>query len=490
MSSRESEVSVENAPAGWFDDPHGVADLRYWDGTTWTEHTHDRVPTAAAPAPISEPSPTGSDDSDGPKWGVLIGLLLLVVVAVVAITVFTGGGSDSTPTAARPDSSDSGGEGGQGSSGDSDGPFGSTSGTSDGSSSDISPGADGAEVVKTTSVALTNGGFQLDGGEIVVADGMVWVTSPGAVSVLDESTGDLIDSIPVTSTDAAQLSAGDGRVWLTQPDTNSLTVIDTSSRTVVGEVALPDDGYRVSEMAMLMDGYAWVPSWNTTVGRDSQPDLVTVIDTSTLSVVGRMEVGGGAGSLTLVDGKVWLVSSLVDEVTAIDVASLSVVATIPAGGFPNDLVYANGAIWVGNSRGATVSVIDPSTFEVVDEIVVGAAMSDSDDQFPGPRIVVVVGDSLWITMTQDYSLKVIDTSSREVVDSLDAYGSPLGVSGAFVWSPGGVSVALIDVSTHQIVDELTVGDGSGIVYDLVATEDAAWAVTDNGIVSKIALGGR
>jgi uncharacterized RDD family membrane protein YckC len=28
-------------PADWYPDPHGVKRLRYWDGTTWTDHTAD-----------------------------------------------------------------------------------------------------------------------------------------------------------------------------------------------------------------------------------------------------------------------------------------------------------------------------------------------------------------------------------------------------------------------------------------------------------------
>jgi ABC-type dipeptide/oligopeptide/nickel transport system permease component len=28
------------APAGWYSDPHGQASMRWWDGQTWTEHTH------------------------------------------------------------------------------------------------------------------------------------------------------------------------------------------------------------------------------------------------------------------------------------------------------------------------------------------------------------------------------------------------------------------------------------------------------------------
>ena len=30
-------------PAGWFPDPGGAHDHRYWDGTRWTEHVADAV---------------------------------------------------------------------------------------------------------------------------------------------------------------------------------------------------------------------------------------------------------------------------------------------------------------------------------------------------------------------------------------------------------------------------------------------------------------
>ena len=42
---RTSLHHVSDVPAGWFPDPSGVpGQLRYWDGTGWTEHVHRQAP--------------------------------------------------------------------------------------------------------------------------------------------------------------------------------------------------------------------------------------------------------------------------------------------------------------------------------------------------------------------------------------------------------------------------------------------------------------
>lgn len=43
-------------PAGWYPDPHGQAELRYWDGNDWTEHTHNSQ-AGAQPAPAAPAQP-------------------------------------------------------------------------------------------------------------------------------------------------------------------------------------------------------------------------------------------------------------------------------------------------------------------------------------------------------------------------------------------------------------------------------------------------
>jgi Protein of unknown function (DUF2510) len=41
-----------NPPPNWYPDPKGEAELRYWDGVQWTDHTHSGQ-AAAAPAPAT-----------------------------------------------------------------------------------------------------------------------------------------------------------------------------------------------------------------------------------------------------------------------------------------------------------------------------------------------------------------------------------------------------------------------------------------------------
>lgn len=59
--------------AGWYDDPSGQADLRWWDGQRWTEHT-DRT-AAATPDPSRQ----------RPRALLVIGLVVGLPVAALAL---------------------------------------------------------------------------------------------------------------------------------------------------------------------------------------------------------------------------------------------------------------------------------------------------------------------------------------------------------------------------------------------------------------------
>jgi hypothetical protein len=124
---------MSNPPANWYPDPRGEAELRYWDGSQWTEHTHSGQPQAApaspppaqapppqAPAPAGPPAagtPTaaggyqpayqqggatapggaapGGSKGGGSKLPLIIGgALAAVALVVVLVLVLAGGGDD------------------------------------------------------------------------------------------------------------------------------------------------------------------------------------------------------------------------------------------------------------------------------------------------------------------------------------------------------------------------------------------------------------
>lgn len=56
---------ADGPPEGWYQDPQGTG-LRWWDGRSWTEHTHE-----AAPPEGTTPEPSTQEDPDP---GLTIGL--------------------------------------------------------------------------------------------------------------------------------------------------------------------------------------------------------------------------------------------------------------------------------------------------------------------------------------------------------------------------------------------------------------------------------
>lgn len=86
-------MSHATPPAGWYDDPTVPGGQRWWDGSRWTEHTHQGPPPVVRSEVMATASNEGqrhrelSESSDGRRWWrrkrVLIpaGVMLLFVAA-------------------------------------------------------------------------------------------------------------------------------------------------------------------------------------------------------------------------------------------------------------------------------------------------------------------------------------------------------------------------------------------------------------------------
>lgn len=74
-------MSGQAPAAGWYDDPRGEADLRWWDGSAWTAHTAARPPAGASPSPAvappqeeeAPPAPAYPDASATPQPSIRVG---------------------------------------------------------------------------------------------------------------------------------------------------------------------------------------------------------------------------------------------------------------------------------------------------------------------------------------------------------------------------------------------------------------------------------
>lgn len=111
-----------SSPPGWYRDPTGQGEARYWNGTSWTEIV-DRAgqqvnvpidPTSAQQQPLPgtqvqlPPTPTAYEvgpESSGSSGGVIIGLviaLLLFVVVVLAVDNSVSSNDSQTPATEAP----------------------------------------------------------------------------------------------------------------------------------------------------------------------------------------------------------------------------------------------------------------------------------------------------------------------------------------------------------------------------------------------------
>lgn len=71
----ETAVS-DTPPSGWYPDPQDSTRQRYWDGTTWTEHTADNSPQAAGATAMSAGHTTSGSEPDTWTWQSIVVTIL------------------------------------------------------------------------------------------------------------------------------------------------------------------------------------------------------------------------------------------------------------------------------------------------------------------------------------------------------------------------------------------------------------------------------
>lgn len=285
------------------------------------------------------------------------------------------------------------------------------------------------------------------------------------------------------------VTADGSRVYVTNIGDNTVSLIDTATRTSV--VAAIPVGLAPMGVAISADG-------SRIYVANSGESTITVIDTGTHTIVGApITVGNAPTAIALSPNgaRLYVANSGGNSVSVVDTAANAVIGTpIPVGVNPFGIaVSPDGArVYVSNVDDDTISVIDAATSAVVGSpIVVG----DS----PESVIVSHDGRHVYVANADDDTVTVINTATHTVVGAAIAVGdTPFGLalsadgSRLYVTNLAADTVTVINTATNTTIgDEIAVGatpfqvavaaDGTAYVANL--GDNSVSAV---GLVSQIA----
>lgn len=230
---------------------------------------------------------------------------------------------------------------------------------------------------------------------------------------------------------------------------NSVSVVDTTSRTVTATIAVGRHPV----------GVAVDPSTRTVYVTNFDDASVSVIDMAGSKVVARVGVGSHPGGVAVdPDARIAYVTDGDNAtVSVIDTTTHAVTATVPAGKGPSRVAIDRVAhrLFVTNTD-PTVTVIDTSNRTVIGSVALRV--------HPAGIAIDSASHTAYIASGDDASVSVVDTLSLGVTASVPVGQRPAGVAvdpptnTAYVANYSGGSVSVIDTTKRIVTGILAVGN--------------------------------
>ncbi|HCO02110.1 MAG TPA: hypothetical protein DIT48_01860, partial [Actinobacteria bacterium] len=259
---------------------------------------------------------------------------------------------------------------------------------------------------------------QLDdaNGKVITGDGFVWVARPEHVAKIEESSDQIVATIPADMVPAVDVG---GEVWGRNATTFSRIDVHTNRVTEVSISSIGIGGVTADA------GSIWVARGGFPGGA---PPAILRIDAAsgrlrrTFTLSSGPQTGVAGRDIAVTDGAVWYVDES-GGLGRVDIAT-GAVTTVPTtanGG----VAAGDGFLWVLDAEQRTVIQIDPSQESVVHRYRVGAG--------PGPMAANAQG--LWILNHDDGTVSHIDPVQAKVVATIPVGVGPLGIAadGTAVW---------------------------------------------------------
>lgn len=263
-----------------------------------------------------------------------------------------------------------------------------------------------------------------------------------------------------------------GRAYVSNEDGHSVSVLDTDRAEVVATIAV---GKRPRGLKLSHDGsrlyvaVSGLPKCPPTVPdeecarleRDLAADGVAVVDTRSNKVLRVLQAGSDPEQFDIsADGKLYVANEDMATTTVLDVASGKVVARIAVGREPEGVSLSPNGRWVlvTSESDNAVAVIDTQTLKVVKSVPVGKRPRDA--AFTPDGSTAYVSGEFDASL---YRIRVPEGAPVERVVQLRKDARPMAVihdaarKRIYVSTGRGGTVAVIDSSTSQLIDEVKVG---------------------------------
>ena len=255
------------------------------------------------------------------------------------------------------------------------------------------------------------------------------------------------------------------RLLVANQDDRTISVIDPAAEKIVATVAEPIPGEWVHEVAASPDGRtAYAPVYgNSGVGKPGiDGRTLLVIDVGSGRVIRRLDFGSGVRPhLPVLDAphnRLYVTTELDDAVTVVDTKTLSIVGKVPTGQKESHMlaISHDGRFgYTANVGPGTVSVLDLVGRKTLAVIPVAATVQ---------RIAITPDDRYVFTSDQQQPrLAVIDTAARKVVRWVTLPGLGYGAAATpdghslLVAMPAKNAVAVVDLQTMRVTRTIAVG---------------------------------
>ena len=291
---------------------------------------------------------------------------------------------------------------------------------------------------------------------------LVLLRDASALAIVDPSSGTVLGRVP-TAPDPHEVTASpDGRLAFVASPGGGMSVIDIAARKEIRRVDPgPGSGphdvlFSGGKVYFTIEGYKSIGrydpqtnqiDWTLGIGQDGTHMFVLSSDMSTMFMSNR-----GSNSVTMAEG----VTEGPSETT---LTVIPVPGELPEG---IDLSPDGREVWTATRNDGGVSIIDVASRQVVDTLDLGMKDANRLKFTPDGRVLILDGEAA--------SLVVMDAASRREIKrvSLDSVATGAGAvlvapdgSRAYLGLRAANRVAVLDLTTLEVTEEIPMGPGSG-----------------------------